>query len=197
MSAAQSELFSQIIDKLSVYSTKTKTVLHASWIESPLGPLIAIADDKTLYLLEFFDTKGLEFELEKLKAPLIAATNTPLQSIEKELKAYFSGNLKKFNTPIAFLGTPFQKSAWHALTLIPYGETRSYAQQAQTLGKPTAYRAVANANGANQLAIIVPCHRIINSNGALGGYGGGISRKKWLLEHEKKMLNFSQRNTIS
>lgn len=76
--------------------------------------------------------------------------------------------------------------AWQALTLIPYGETRSYAQQAQSLGKPTAYRAVANANGANSLSIIIPCHRIINSSGNLGGYGGGIARKQWLLEHERK-----------
>jgi len=121
-----------------------------------------------------------------MKAAIIPGEASPLRSIEEEIKAYFVGNLKKFNTPIHMLGSPFQKMAWDALTLIPYGETRSYAEQAQTLGKPTAYRAVANANGANSLCIIVPCHRIITSSGELGGYGGGIARKKWLIEHEQK-----------
>jgi O-6-methylguanine DNA methyltransferase len=83
-------------------------------------------------------------------------------------------------------GSPFQKLVWNELLNIPYGETRSYLEEANAIGKPTSYRAVANANGANKLAIIIPCHRIINNNGEIGGYGGGIARKKWLLEHETR-----------
>ncbi len=158
-------------------------------IDTPLGPMIAIADEKDLHLLEFADRRGLEREIERLrtrlKAAIIPGQTKPILSVESELKAYFAGTLQEFKTPLFLFGSPFQKSVWAALTRIPYGETKSYTEQAKIIGKPTACRAVANANGANQLAIVIPCHRIINSNGELGGYGGGISRKKWLLEHEK------------
>lgn len=181
------DLLSKIIDLN--YEQQSNIILHLSCLNSPLGPMLAIADEKALYLLEFIESKNLEQEVSKLKsqmnAALIPGNNAPLQSIEKELKSYFSGHLKKFNTPIHFMGTSFQQMVWHALTLIPYGETRSYAKQAQTIGKPSAFRAVANANGKNLLAVIVPCHRIINSSGTLGGYAGGISRKKWLLDFEQ------------
>lgn len=184
------DAFSKIMGAAPSHVTKHPTVLKASWFDSPLGPILAVANDEALYLLEFVDRRGLEREIErmrnKMNATIIPGATSPINSIEKELKEYFTGHLKKFNTPIQMIGSPFQKIAWHALTQIPYGETRSYAEQAQVIGKPTAYRAVANANGANQLAIIVPCHRIINSNGNLGGYGGGIARKQWLIEHEKK-----------
>ncbi|KTD08978.1 Ada protein (O6-methylguanine-DNA methyltransferase) [Legionella gratiana] len=184
------DAFSKIMGTAPSHLAKYPTVLKASWIDSPLGPILAIANNDALYLLEFVDRHGLEHEIEKvkqkMKATIIPGNTPPINSIEKELQEYFAGHLKKFNTPIKRIGSPFQKMAWHALTSIPYGETRSYAEQAQAIGKPTAYRAIANANGANQLAIIVPCHRIINSSGSLGGYGGGIARKQWLIEHEKK-----------
>lgn len=184
------DAFSKIMGAAPSQLTKYPTILKASWFDSPLGPMLAMSDEEALYLLEFVDRRGLEREIErlrnKMKAAIIPGGTPPIHSIEKELKAYFAGTLKQFSTPIHILGSPFQKMAWNALTLIPYGETRSYAEQAQALGKPTAYRAVANANGANSLAIIVPCHRIINSNGNLGGYGGGIARKQWLIEHEQK-----------
>ncbi len=122
----------------------------------------------------------------KTKSAIIPGSTKPILMIEEELKLYFNGTLQKFNTPIYLLGSPFQKMVWQELINIPYGKTRSYLNQAKALGKPTSYRAVANANGMNQLAIIVPCHRIINSNGELGGYGGGLHRKKWLIEHERK-----------
>jgi AraC family transcriptional regulator of adaptative response/methylated-DNA-[protein]-cysteine methyltransferase len=99
---------------------------------------------------------------------------------------YFDGNLTEFKTPLFFLGSSFQKQVWEALRKIPFGQTRSYAEMATFIGKPSAFRAVANANGANQLAIVVPCHRVINTNGDLAGYGGGIARKKWLIHHEQK-----------
>lgn len=110
-------------------------------------------------------------------------------SIDSELKSYFQGTLQQFKTPIKTLGSPFQEQVWDALNEIPYGETQSYSNLANSVGKPKAYRAVAKANGANQLCLIIPCHRVINHNGDLGGYGGGLTRKKWLIEHENKFKN--------
>lgn len=166
------------------------SILKTIWLETPLGPMVAISDDESLYLLEFFDRKGLTSEIEylvkKRGSQIISATAPPLVSIKEELKAYFDGDLKRFETPFLLRGTDFQKLAWNALTEISYGETRSYTQQAAIVNRSTAHRAIANANGANQLAIIIPCHRIINANGQLGGYGAGLARKKWLIEHERR-----------
>lgn len=166
-----------------------RTILKASWIDTKLGPMIAIADEDGLYLLEFVDRRGLEREVERLriktKAAIILGITDPIKSITLELESYFEGKLKEFSTPLHLLGSPFQKLVWDELMRIPYGQTRSYMAQAEAIGRTTAYRAVANANGANQFAIVIPCHRIINSNGELGGYGGGIRRKQWLIEHEK------------
>ncbi len=164
-------------------------ILKAAWFDTPLGPMIAIADEETLYLVEFVDRRGLEREVERLrqktKARIIPGHTSPINSIEKELKLYFEGKLREFKTPIASLGTPFQNQVWEELKKIPLGETRSYSDIAAAIGKPTAFRAVANANGANQLCIIIPCHRVIMANNQLCGYGGGVARKKWLLNHEK------------
>ncbi len=166
------------------------SILKAAWLDTPLGPMIAISDDEALYLLEFVDRRGLEREVERLKvktkAVIIPGSTTPIEQIESELQGYFNGSLQQFKTPLHLLGSPFQKLVWQELMRIPYGQTRSYGEQAEAIGNQKAYRAVANANGANQLAIIIPCHRIINSNGDLGGYGGGISRKKWLIDFEKQ-----------
>lgn len=168
-----------------------RNILKAALLDTPLGPMIAVASEEELYLLEFVDGRGLEREVERLKATtksaIIPGTSTAIQSIEKELSAYFQGELRDFKTPMHLSGSPFQKMVWDALCSIPYGETRSYLEQARLIGKSTACRAVANANGANQLAIIIPCHRIITSSGELGGYGGGVGRKKWLIEHENRL----------
>jgi len=165
-------------------------ILKASWLDTPLGPMTAIADDDALYLLEFLDCRGLEREIERLKqktkAVIIKGATPPIHSIENELSQYFKGNLVKFKTPLFLFGSLFQKQVWETLQKIPYGETRSYADIAKSIGKPTAFRAVAQANGANQLAIVIPCHRVINTNGALGGYAGGITRKEWMISHEKQ-----------
>ena len=167
-------------------------ILKSTWLSTPLGPMLAIADEHALYLLEFAERRNLERELKQLPiksgAIIIPGRTRHIDSIEQELALYFAGTLKKFKTPVHLLGSPFQQNVWHTLMTIPYGHTASYAQEAITMGKPSASRAVANANGANQLAIIIPCHRIINSNGNLGGYGGGIARKQWLLNHEKKNI---------
>lgn len=174
-----------------IKNEKSPIILKTSQIATPLGSMIAIADEYTLYLLEFTDCRSLEREIERLqrqtRATIIPETSHCIQSIERELADYFNGNIQTFTTPFLLLGTNFQNSVWNALTQIPYGQTRSYADQAHSIGKPSASRAVANAHGANQLAIIIPCHRIIASNGKLGGYSAGIERKEWLINHEKQI----------
>lgn len=170
----------------------TLDMLKASWIDTKLGPMIAIANDNALYLLEFVDRRGLEREVERLriktKSAIIPGRTPIIDLIETELEQYFKGTLLRFNTPLYLLGSDFQKHVWDELQKIQPGETKSYLDIAKAIDRPTAFRAVANANGANQLAIIIPCHRVINSDGELGGYGGGIMRKQWLLGHEKGEL---------
>lgn len=167
----------------------TENLLKAAWLDTPLGPMIAIASDTALYLLEFVDRRALEREIqvlrEKTQSAIIPGKTAPIACIEKELETYFKQGRVDFKTPLSLLGSDFQKAVWQALMAILPGQTCSYAQIANTIERPLAYRAVARANGANQLAIIVPCHRVINSNGELGGYGGGLSRKAWLIHHEK------------
>ena len=107
-----------------------------------------------------------------------------LSRAEKQLRDYFDGKRKRFDLPLAGVGTEFQKTVWKALCDIPYGETISYGELARRIGQPKAARAVGLANGSNPISIIVPCHRVIGANGTLTGYGGGLPRKKWLLEHE-------------
>ncbi len=164
-------------------------ILKAAWLDTKLGPMLAIADDEGLYLLEFVDRRGLENEVkrlrQRLKAAIVPGLTNITSMIENELKDYFNGLSFQFNTPLHFLGSDFQKQVWHELLAIPVGTTLSYSDIARKINRPTAYRAVANANGANQLAIVIPCHRVITATNELGGYGGGVSRKKWLLEHEK------------
>lgn len=166
-------------------------VLYCTWIETILGSMLAISDEESLLLLEFVDRKGLENEIKRLRTRL-NATILPekvavLAQIEQELNLYFEGKLIDFKTPIRYLGSEFQQSVWDELRRIPVGHTVSYKQLAENINKPSACRAVARANGANQLSILVPCHRVINSDGGLGGYGGGIARKEWLLNHEKNL----------
>lgn len=170
-----------------------KDVLNVSCLDTCLGQMIAIADQKALYLLQFVDRRGLEREIEQLgqktKSVIIPGRTAIIDLIENELSAYFNGMLQQFKTPITFIGTEFQILVWKELQKIPYGQTYSYAHLAQKIGKPSAFRAVAQANGANQLSIIIPCHRVINANGKLGGYAGGLHRKTWLIKHEKGRSN--------
>lgn len=186
------DAFTKIMGRPPTKLNQHQQILKSSWLDTKLGSMIAIADEIGLYLLEFVTRRGLEREVERLRlktaAAIIPGINDPIASITLELESYFDGKLTQFKTPIHLLGGPFQVSVWKELMRIPYGQTRSYKAQAEAIGKATAYRAVANANGANQLAIVIPCHRIINNNGDLGGYGGGISRKQWLIDHEKQSL---------
>ncbi len=182
------EAFSNIME---IAATKYNypNIMKASWLYTPLGPMIAIANEEGLYLLEFIERRGLKNEIEllqqKTQASIISGITPPIRSIEKELCQYFKGLLTQFETPLFFHGTPFQRKVWEALMKIPFGRTCSYTDVAQAISHPTSYRAVARANGTNQLAIVIPCHRVINSDGSLSGYAGGVLKKKWLIEHEK------------
>src|SRR5688572_9859012 len=166
--------------------------LFAAWLDTPLGPMTAIADERALHLLEFVDRRGLEREIERLrqrqKAGIAPGRTAPIVQIEKELADYFAGGSLAFETPLARGGSPFQNAVWDALLTIPPGDTWTYAQLARAVGRPRAVRAAGTANGANTLAIVIPCHRVINANGELGGYGGGLPRKRWLLEHERRAV---------
>ncbi|MEP5153822.1 methylated-DNA--[protein]-cysteine S-methyltransferase [Planktotalea sp.] len=161
--------------------------LFAHPVETPLGTMVAVCDATHLHLLEFADRKELSKELSKLIVSLGAVAPGQTQvtrNLIEQLEAYFAGQLKDFDLPLALHGTEFTNDVWNALIAIPYGETRSYGAQAEALGNPSATRAVARANGANQIAIIIPCHRVIGADGSLTGYAGGVWRKRALLELE-------------
>ncbi len=164
-------------------------LLMVDWLSTPLGEMIIASTRTHLHLLEFVDRKALKTELQKLsaqaKGSIGPGTPPPTAQIKKELEAYFAGRSATFTTPLAFTGTDFQQAVWRELMRIPPGETRSYAQLAQAIGRPTATRAVARANGANPLALVVPCHRVIGADGSLTGYGGGLWRKQKLLDIER------------
>ena len=147
---------------------------------TPLGEMVAVADKQHLIMLDFVeseDRKALSWWWDD--APILARTVL-------QLTEYFAWTRRYFNLPLAPHGTDFQKTAWQALEKIPYGETRNYREQAGLAGNPRAVRAIGGANNKNPILIIIPCHRVIGSSGDLVGYAGGLDRKKWLLEHEKR-----------
>jgi len=158
--------------------------------DTPLGEMIAGATEKGICLLEFTDRKSPGTEKEHIMSVFDArfeeGNNEHLRKLEEQLREYFEGRRKDFTIPLDIKGSDFQKLVWNELRNIPYGTTRSYRDQAEAIKRPSSVRAVANANGMNTIAIIVPCHRVIGSDGRLTGYGGGLERKKWLIEHEKK-----------
>ncbi len=172
-------------------------VLQSQWIDTPLGPMVAIANEKALLLLEFTDRRGLEREVERMrnrtKAAIVPGDNKVLQQLQRELREYFAGKRQVFEVPLEMCGTDFQKSVWEQLLKIPSGSVRSYGAQAVAVGAPSAVRAVARANGANQIAVVIPCHRVIGSNGELTGYAGGLPRKQWLINHERAMVGKKNR----
>ncbi len=166
--------------------TNTLVVTH---ISTPFGQLLAGASTKGICLLEFTDTQRLERQvprMEKAFCGKVIDGNSPFFKIlEAQLDAYFSGEIEDFKeVPLDIRGTDFQVKTWNALINIPYGETRSYQQQAEAINNPKAVRAVANANRNNRISIIIPCHRVIGKNGTMTGYGGGIWRKEYLLKLE-------------
>lgn len=170
----------------------SEPLLFADWVPTPLGDMIAVSSRSQLHLLEFFDRKALPKELARLdqfaKGGLGLGKSDPSEQIKSELQAFFAGQSAQFQTPLAYHGSAFSAAVWEALQRIPAGQTRSYSQIAQHIGRPTATRAVARANGANQIALVVPCHRVIGADGSLTGYGGGLWRKQKLLEIERQYL---------
>jgi AraC family transcriptional regulator of adaptative response/methylated-DNA-[protein]-cysteine methyltransferase len=165
-------------------------ILTAQWLDTPIGAMLAIVDDAGVHLLEFADRTALPTEIARLRTrvgPICFGNSPVLEELSRQMERYFSGQSPSFDVPVVQRGSAFEASVWEALRRIPAGSTRSYGEIARTIGRPDAPRAVARANGANQVAIIVPCHRVIGADGSLTGYGGKLWRKKWLLEHERRM----------
>ena len=158
-------------------------------IDTPLGPMAAAAVDEGLCLLEYTDPRRLQAQVTALKrriAPrIVEGDHRHIAAVRKQLAAYFAGTLREFTVPLLARGTPFEERVWAELRRIPYGHTRSYIDIARDLDSPDGQRAVGRANGLNPIAIVVPCHRVINKGGGLGGYGGGLWRKERLLDLER------------
>ncbi len=170
--------------------TMTKNTVLIDRLTTPIGPMFICATERGICLLEFTNRRMLESEFQdlqrRLKSPILTGRNQHIEQAISELTEYFNGERKKFSVMLDPQGTAFQQSVWQVLLDIPYGKTISYLQQAELLNRSSAVRAVANANGANKISIIIPCHRVIGSDGKLTGYGGGLERKRWLLDLEKK-----------
>ena len=154
----------------------TLDLLHTE-MESPVGPLHLFANDKGL--------TALYMNIQRYEMPTgVEGSNAILEQTKQELTEYFEGNRRDFSVPLDPQGTEFRKSVWMELMNIPFGKTITYGELAKRLGDPLLTRAVGTANGANPISIIIPCHRVVGANGHLTGYGGGIERKRWLLDHE-------------
>lgn len=166
-----------------------KNLILISRLTTPIGPMFVCATDTGICLLEFVDRRMLETEFKDvqrlLHAKIITGENEHIKQLKKELVAYFEGKCKTFTVPLHTPGTEFQNLVWRGLLTIPYGQKATYKAQAEKIGKPSAVRSVGTANGCNRISILVPCHRVIGSNGELTGYGGGLERKRWLLNHEQ------------
>ncbi|WED66206.1 methylated-DNA--[protein]-cysteine S-methyltransferase [Synoicihabitans lomoniglobus] len=173
-------------------AAKAGRLLYAERINTPLGRMLAVADDAGLHILDFVDRRGLERKLitlrQRLKVTVIPGTHPVLTAAASQISEYFAGRRVTFDLPLVPLGTEFENAAWRHLRSIPPGTTQSYSDMAAALGRPGASRAVGRANGMNFLSIIIPCHRVIAANGDLTGYGGGLWRKQWLLNHESAVV---------
>lgn len=161
-------------------------------LESPLGPLVAAATPAALCMLEFADEQAPDrraTELQKVfGCTVVPGSNEHLERLRAEIAQYFAGKLRRFTVKLDYRGTPFQRAVWEQLLRIPYGQTVSYEEIARRVGRPAAQRAVGMANHHNRIAIVVPCHRVVNKSGALGGYGGGLWRKQFLLDLERRFV---------
>lgn len=163
--------------------------IRLSWIQTPMGPMVAGAVDAGICLLEFSERRMLETQFDTLRRrfqlPIVPGETPHLDQLRTQLDEYFAGSRREFTVPLAYPGTEFEREVWDFLVGIPFGETRSYEELARALGRPGASRAVGTANGRNRIAILIPCHRVLNKNGDLGGYGGGLWRKRLLLDLER------------
>lgn len=169
--------------------------LQSRQLDTPLGAMLALADQDGLHLLEFIDRRELESEINgiqsRVQCEIVQGNNAHLDQISRELEAYFAGDSLTFTVPLIVGGSAFERDVWAKLQTIPPGRTWSYLQLAESINNPRAVRAVGRANGRNCMAIVIPCHRVIRSDGNLCGYGGGLWRKKWLLEHEQRLTGQS------
>lgn len=185
------ESFKNILG-VSPKNSRVQMIIDLKRMETPLGTMFACAVDEGICLLEFTDRKNMEKQFislsKALNAEIVQGENKHFKQLEDELAEYFDGKRSQFDVPLFITGTEFQKNVWQLLRKIPIGETRTYKQQSELLGNPKAIRAVGTANGINKIAILIPCHRVIGSNGELVGYAGGIWRKQKLLELEKAIL---------
>jgi len=158
-------------------------------IDTPIGRVIAIAGDAGICVLEFLEERESPSSAaafaRRYGEPARSRADARLDRLRGELDAYFRGALRRFESPLDLRGTPFQRSVWTRLARTPYGATITYAQLAARAGRPSAVRATGHANGRNPVSILVPCHRVVGTDGALHGYGGGLWRKRWLLELER------------
>lgn len=169
--------------------SRNKDCIRAGWVESPLGPLLAAATEEGVCLVEFTDRRALESQFKVLRArfdcAIVPGDHDHLEQLKDELARYFAGELQEFRVPLTYPGSPFQAAVWEELRQIPYGQTCSYEAIARAVGTPAAQRAVGRANGQNRICILIPCHRVVNKDGRLGGYGGGLWRKQFLLDLER------------
>lgn len=169
---------------------QTTECIHVGMLETPLGPMILGASSAGLCLAEFTSRRMLEAQFVTLRrlfrCAIVPGNTAYLDQARAELHGYFAGALTQFTVPLVYPGSDFQRAVWDLLCTIPYGATRSYEALAQELGRPSACRAVGTANGLNRIAILIPCHRVVNKNGQLGGYGGGLWRKQALLDLERR-----------
>jgi AraC family transcriptional regulator, regulatory protein of adaptative response / methylated-DNA-[protein]-cysteine methyltransferase len=180
--------FARVFGAAPVAAAAADTI-RLDWVASPVGPLVIGATDRGICLLEFSDRRMLEAQLDTVKrrfrVPLVPGRNHWLDQLRGELAEYFAGTRRQFTLPLDIRGTPFQERVWQTLLEIPYGAKWSYRDVATRIGQPTATRAVGTANGMNRIAIVIPCHRVVNADGKLGGYGGGLWRKQFLLNLEQ------------
>jgi AraC family transcriptional regulator of adaptative response/methylated-DNA-[protein]-cysteine methyltransferase len=169
--------------------SRERHCLRVALLPTPLGPMLAAASETAIVLLEFADRRGLEHNYAVMRKqfglPVVPGENKILAQLARDLNAYFDGKLTSFTVPHLLKGTAFQGAVWRELQRIPFGQTASYAEIARRVGKPGAVRAVARANATNRLYLLVPCHRVIASDGTLSGYGGGVHRKRLLIELER------------
>jgi len=186
------EAFQKLFETTPGKSNQTQP-MFVNRILTPLGPMICAANESGVHLLEFADRQLLEMQIKRVKkltdCKFVVGENDFHIQMKAELDEYFAGELQHFQTPIVLKGTKFQEQVWQQLLLIPYAETKSYNWIARKIKNSEAQRAVGKANGDNRFAIVVPCHRVIRSDGSLSGYGGGIWRKRWLLDHEQSTIS--------
>jgi AraC family transcriptional regulator of adaptative response/methylated-DNA-[protein]-cysteine methyltransferase len=176
--------------KIMESNSKANNIINMTEFSTPLGPMLAGATFEGVCILEFTNRIKLEKEITELQNLLnavpVQGRNQHLDQLELELKEYFDGKRKTFEVPLHTPGNDFTQSVWKTLQEIPYGQTCSYKEQADKMSNPKAIRAIATTNGRNRLAIVIPCHRVIGSNGSMTGYAAGIDKKKWLLKFERE-----------